>query len=134
MVIFKENRKFFEFAIGYIFMGIGQKLMGVGLLKPWSENAQVLLWLGLVGLSLFGIGLFFIGKLAIWFLRQFNQEQRVAKVVGLALAVSVLGGLLLGGLGQLIYDYTSFGYQEVKNAIWLVTSLFQTFIQSNGHL
>ncbi|HFI0958282.1 TPA: hypothetical protein ACGOYP_001815, partial [Streptococcus suis] len=59
MVIFKENRKFFEFAIGYIFMGIGQKLMGVGLLKPWSENAPVLLWLGLVGLSLFGIGLFF---------------------------------------------------------------------------
>ncbi|HFI0587310.1 TPA: hypothetical protein ACGO00_001493 [Streptococcus suis] len=78
---------------------------------------------------MFGIGLFFIGKLAIWFLREFNQEQRVAKVVGLALAVSVLGGLLLGGLGQLIYDYTSFGYQEVKNAIWLVTSLFQTFIK-----
>ncbi|MBO4113326.1 hypothetical protein E8L09_01880 [Streptococcus suis] len=64
MVIFKENRKFFEFAIGYIFMGIGQKLMGVGLLKPWSENAQVLLWLGLVGLSLFGIGLFFIRTLS----------------------------------------------------------------------
>lgn len=51
MVIFKENRKFFEFAIGYIFVGIGQRLMGVGLLKPWSENAPVLLWLGLVGLS-----------------------------------------------------------------------------------
>ncbi|HEM5430497.1 TPA: hypothetical protein U1629_001593 [Streptococcus suis] len=93
-------------------------------MKPWSENAPVLLWLGLVGLFLFGIGLFFIGKLAIWFLREFNQEQRVAKVVGLALAVSVLGGL-----GQLIYDYTSFGYQDVKNAIWLVTSLFQTFIK-----
>ncbi|MCK3923637.1 hypothetical protein [Streptococcus sp. 2022WUSS135] len=129
MVLFKENRKFFEFAIGYIFVGIGQKLMGVGLLKTWSENAPVLLWLGLVGLSLFGIGLFFIGKLAIWFLREFNQEQRVAKVVGLALAVSMIGGLLLGGLGQLIYDYSSFGYQEVKNAIWLVTSLFQTFIK-----
>ena len=51
------------------------------------------------------------------------------KDVGLALAVSMIGGLLIGGLGQLIYDYSPFGYQEVKNAIWLVTSLFQSFIK-----
>ncbi|MDQ8780827.1 hypothetical protein RFF84_08085, partial [Streptococcus ruminantium] len=39
-----------EFVFGFISLGIGQELMRIGLLKPWSENIPFLLGIGIVGL------------------------------------------------------------------------------------
>ncbi|WP_155970707.1 hypothetical protein [Streptococcus ruminantium] len=129
MEIFRKRRRFSEFVFGFISLGIGQELMRIGLLKPWSENIPFLLGIGIVGLFLSGVALFIIGRLALWFIKQYNQDNRVVKTLILTFTVAILGGLLIGGLGQFIYDHSSFSYRDVKNGVWLVTSVFQALVK-----
>lgn len=129
MDFLKRNRRFMEFTLGFVSFGLGQRLIGSGFLQPWIKEKQRLLVLGWLGIILLLVGLFFLGKVTIWIFKNYNQNHRVTKLFLGMVALTIIGGLMIGGVGQFVYDKKWFDYATVKKAIWLISSVFQIIIK-----
>ncbi|MGT2965445.1 hypothetical protein [Streptococcus acidominimus] len=42
---------------------------------------------------------------------------------------AVLSGLIIGGLGQLLYDHTSFAYDAVRIGVWTMSTIVQSVLK-----
>lgn len=129
MYFIKKQRRYSELVLGFLAFGIGQRLLGVGVWKPWAEDKGISLILGVIGAILFIGGTILLIRLLSWLLKNYNQENRVLKVLGLSLVLSVAVGFIIGLLGQFLYDHTSISYTLAKNLIWVLSSLLQVTIK-----
>lgn len=129
MDFLKKYRRYSELVLGFLAFGLGQRLLGTGVLRPWAEERQFSLNLGVIGSVLFIGGIILLTHLLSWLLRNYNQDNRILKVLVRALLVSITVGFLFGLLGEFLYDYTSISYQFVKNVIWILSSLIQASIK-----
>ena len=75
------------------------------------------------------IGTILIFPIAIWFYRKYHSDKRLNHTILIYLFSAILCGILIGGLGQILYDNTSLEYDHVKIAIWVFTTIIQTFLK-----
>ena len=129
MEFINKHRRYSELVIGFLCFGLGQRLLGIGILKPWAVNRQLSLELGVVGFILFIVGTICFVRLLFWLLKYYNQGNQVLKVLSMAFLVSVVAGFIMGLLGQFLYDQMSISYPVVKNIIWILSSLIQVTIK-----
>lgn len=124
MTVFKPTL-FKRLALGLLAFGVSQRLLMLGVVSPWARDKVfplVLLVLGLIcGLG----GAVLLLPLVVQFYKTHRSDKRLVISLGAYLLATVISGLLIGGLGQVLYDQTSWSYDQVKTGIWLVSSLVQ---------
>lgn len=124
MTVFKPTL-FKTLALGLLALGVSQRLLMLGVVSPWARDKVfplVLLVLGLIcGLG----GALLLLPLVVQFYKTHRSDKRLVISLGAYLLATVISGLLIGGLGQVLYDQTSWSYDQVKTGIWLVSSLVQ---------
>ena len=118
--------RFWRLAIGLLFLGVGQRLLFTGAISPAVVEEGLSLILTLLSLLFLMIGTVLIFPIAIWFYKQYRSDKRLNHTI---LFSAILCGILIGGLGQVLYDHTSLEYGHVKIAIWAFTTIVQTFLK-----
>ncbi|CQR24749.1 hypothetical protein BN1356_01105 [Streptococcus varani] len=125
----KKRRRYSELVVGFLSFGLGQRLLVVGVVKPWAEERQIVLFLAVLGFILWTGGIILLIRLLSWLLKNYNQNNRVLKVLAISLVASVTAGILIGFVGQFLYDKTSISYSIAKTSIWVLSSLIQASIK-----
>jgi hypothetical protein len=125
----KKHRRYSELVVGFLSFGLGQRLLVVGVVKPWAEERQIVLFLAVLGFILWTGGIILLIRLLSWLLKNYNQNNRVLKVLAISLVASVTAGILIGFVGQFLYDKTSISYSIAKTSIWVLSSLIQASIK-----
>lgn len=121
--------RFWRLAIGLLFLGVGQRLLFTGAISPVIVEEGLSLILTLFSLLFLIIGIVLIFPITIWFYRQYRSDKRLNHTILIYLFSAILCGILIGGLGQVLYDHTSLEYGHVKIAIWAFTTIVQTFLK-----
>lgn len=121
--------RFWRLATGLLFLGVGQRLLFTGAISPVIVEEGLSLILTLLSLLFLMIGTVLIFLITIWFYRQYRSDKRLNHTILIYLFSAILCGILIGGLGQILYDNTSLEYDHVKIAIWAFTSIIQTFLK-----
>lgn len=121
--------RFWRLAIGLLFLGVGQRLLFTGAISPAVVEEGLSLILTLFSLLFLIIGTVLIFPITIWFYRQYRSDKRLNHTILIYLFSAILCGILIGGLGQVLYDHTSLEYGHVKIAIWAFTTIVQTFLK-----
>ena len=121
--------RFWRLAIGLLFLGVGQRLLFTGAIFPVIVEEGLSLILTLFSLLFLIIGIVLIFPITIWFYRQYRSDKRLNHTILIYLFSAILCGILIGGLGQVLYDHTSLEYGHVKIAIWAFTTIVQTFLK-----
>ena len=121
--------RFWRLSIGLLLLGIGQRLIYTGAVSPWAKGRG--LPLHLLGLSLVAlvIGLALVLPLIVWFYKHYRSDKRLLKLILFYFLSASLIGLIIGGLGQLLYDYTSFTYYSVRTGIWATSTIVQSILK-----
>lgn len=121
--------RFWRLATGLLFLGVGPRLLFTGAISPVIVEEGLSLILTLFSLLFLIIGTVLIFPITIWFYRQYRSDKRLNHTILIYLFSAILCGILIGGLGQILYDNTSLEYDHVKIAIWAFTSIIQTFLK-----
>lgn len=121
--------RFRRLATGLLFLGVGQRLLFTGAISPVVVDGGLSLILTLLSLLFLMIGTILIFPIAIWFYRKYHSDKRLNHTILIYLFSAILCGILIGGLGQILYDNMSLEYAHVKIAIWAFTSIIQTFLK-----
>ena len=121
--------RFWRLATGLLFLGVGQRLLFTGAISPVIVEEGLSLILTLFSLLFLIIGTVLIFPITIWFYRQYRSDKRLNHTILIYLFSAILCGILIGGLGQVLYDHTSLEYGHVKIAIWAFTTIVQTFLK-----
>ena len=121
--------RFWRLATGLLCLGLGQRLLFTGAISPVVVNEGLSLILTLFSLLFLIIGTVLIFPITIWFYRQYRSDKRLNHTILIYLFSAMLCGILIGGLGQVLYDHTSLEYGHVKIAIWAFTTIVQTFLK-----
>ena len=121
--------RFWRLAIGLLFLGVGQRLLFTGAISPVIVEERLSLIRTLFSLLFLIIGIVLIFPITIWFYRQYRSDKRLNHTILIYLFSAILCGILIGGLGQVLYDHTSLEYGHVKIAIWAFTTIVQTFLK-----
>ena len=121
--------RFWRLATGLLFLGVGQRLLFTGAISPVIVEEGLSLILTLFSLLFLIIGTVLIFPITIWFYRQYRSDKRLNHTILIYLFSAILCGILIGGLGQVLYDNTSLEYGHVKIAIWAFTTIVQTFLK-----
>ena len=111
--------RFWRLATGLLFLGVGQRLLFTGAISPVVVEEGLSLILTLLSLLFLMIGTVLIFPVAFWF----------DHTILIYLFSAILCGILIGGLGQVLYDKTSLEYEHVKISIWAFTTIIQTFLK-----
>ena len=115
--------RFWRLATGLLFLGVGQRLLFTGAISPVIVEEGLSLILTLFSLLFLIIGTVLIFPITIWFYRQYRSDKRLNHTILIYLFSAILCGILIGGLGQVLYDHTSLEYGHVKIAIWAFTTI-----------
>ncbi|MBF0779385.1 hypothetical protein [Streptococcus cuniculi] len=118
--------KFWRLALGLLLVGVGQRLLLTGVLSPWATDTALSIVLPLMSLAFCAVGLFLVIPIGVWFYKLHRSDKRLPKLILAYLLTAVTVGFLIGGLGQLLYDHTSFSYSNVKTGIWVFSTIIQT--------
>ena len=121
--------RFWRLATGLLFLGVGQRLLFTGAISPVVVEEGLSPILTLLSLLFLMIGTVLVFPVAIWFYKQYRSDKRLNHTILIYLFSAILWGILIGGLGQILYDNTSLEYDHVKIAIWTFTSIIQTFLK-----
>lgn len=124
-----RHSKFWRLAIGLIGLGLGQRLLLTGVLEPWTKDRSPSLVLSLLSVLLLMLGLVFTVPIAKYFYRANRSDKRLMKTILGYLITSLLLGVVIGGLGQLIYDQSHFTYEDVKNSMHIVSTFLQGLLK-----
>lgn len=121
--------RFWRLAIGLLLLGMGQRLLFTGAISPVVVEKSLSLILTLLSLLFLMIGTVLVFPIVIWFYKRYRSDKRLNHTILLYLFSAILCGILIGGFGQILYDYTSLEYTHVKIAIWAFTTIIQTFLK-----
>jgi len=99
--------RFWRLATGLLFLGVGQRLLFTGAISPVVVEEGLSLILTLLSLLFLMIGTVLIFPIAIWFYKQYRSDKRLNHTILIYLFSAILCGILIGGLGQILYDNTS---------------------------
>lgn len=121
--------RFWRLATGLLFLGVGQRLLFTGAISPVLVDKGLSLILTLLSLLFLMIGTVLIFPIAIWFYKQYRSDKRLNHTILIYLFSVILCGIFIGGFGQILYDHTSLEYDHVKIAIWVFTTIIQTFLK-----
>ena len=132
MKIHSKHKHFIECVLSFICLGLGQRFLISGLIKPWAEDRKLLVVLSLIGGLLFVLGGILFIKLFLWFYKKYNQNNRILKVLIYTIGATLVCGIVVGLLGQLLYDNSAISYRHIKTGIWVVSSYIQTAIKLIG--
>lgn len=129
MKLTEKKSRFWRLAIGLLFLGVGQRLLLTGGVTSWATDISWSPILILLSIILLIVGILLIIPIGMWFYRVNCSNQLLKKLVLFYLLTTVMIGLVVGGIGQLLYDYTTFTYTDVKMGIWLVSTLLQVLLK-----
>lgn len=121
--------KFWRLSLGLLFFGIGQRLFYTGAVSPWAKDRNVPLLLIVLSLVALVLGLALVLPLIVWFYKCHRSDKRLPKLILAYLLSTVIAGLVIGGLGQLLYDHTSFTYYAVRTGIWTTSTIIQSILK-----
>ncbi|MBF0819106.1 hypothetical protein E4U01_06600 [Streptococcus acidominimus] len=65
----------------------------------------------------------------VWFYKLHRSDKRLPKLVLAYLLTAVTLGFIIGGLGQLLYDHTSFAYDAVRIGVWTMSTIVQSVLK-----
>ena len=119
--------RFWRLATGLLFLGVGQRLLFTGAISPVVVEEGLSLILTLLSLLFLMIGTVLIFPIAIWFYKQYRSDKRLKHTILIYLFSAILCGILIGGLGQILYDNTSLEYDHVKIKVILSYSLVSIY-------
>lgn len=121
--------RFWRLATGLLCLGLGQRFLYTGAISPMVVEEDLSLILISLSLLFLTIGTSLVLPITIWFYRQYRSDKRLNHTILIYLFSAILCGILIGGLGQVLYDHTSLEYGHVKIAIWAFTTIVQTFLK-----
>lgn len=121
--------RFWRLSLGLLLLGIGQRLIYTGAVSPWAKDRGLSLILLVLSLVALVLGLTLILPVVVWFYKLHQSDKRLTKLVLLYLVSAVLSGLIIGGLGQLLYDHTSFAYYVVRIGVWTTSTIIQSILK-----
>lgn len=129
MDFIQKNRRYSILVLGYVCFGLGQKLLETSVLVPMAQAKRIDVWIGSIGSVLFTLGSVCLFSLLGWFVKYYNQNHSVLKIFGLGVLASLSVGFVIGLSGQLVYNHTSIGYEQIKYGIWSISTLCQLIIK-----
>ncbi|MGT2911557.1 hypothetical protein ACVR1I_07585 [Streptococcus cameli] len=129
MKLTEKKTRFWRLAIGLLLLGVGQRLLLTGGVTSWATDIGWSPILILLSFILLIVGILLIAPIGMWFYRANCSDPRLKKLVLFYLLTTVMIGLVVGGIGQLLYDYTTFTYTDVKMGIWLVSTMLQMLLK-----
>lgn len=124
-----QHQKFWRLSLGLLLIGIGQRLFYTGAVLPWVNDTTLPLTWIVTSMICFLLGFMCVLPLAIWFYKTYRSDERLLKLIGFYLLFACLLGVVIGGLGQLLYELTSFTYATVQIGIWVSSTISQNLLK-----
>lgn len=121
--------KFWRLAAGLLSLGVGQRLFLTGVVSPWTEDMSISVVLFVISFVCLGLGLVLIIPIGLTYYKQYHSDRRLLKSLGTYFLATVLLGLMIGIVGQLLYDYTNLSYTEIKTGMWAITSFSHNILK-----
>lgn len=121
--------KFWRLSLGLLFFGIGQRLFYTGAVSPWAKDRNVSILLIVLSLVALVLGVALILPLIGWFYRRHRSDKRLPKIILAYLLSAAVAGIVIGGIGQLLYDHTSFAYYAVRSGVWATSTIIQSILK-----
>ncbi|MFH0422663.1 hypothetical protein ACHBIF_01400 [Streptococcus sp. A11] len=121
--------KFWRLSLGLLFFGIGQRLFYTGVVSPWAKDRSLPVLLIVLSLVALVLGLALILPLIGWFYKCHWSDKRLPKLILFYLLGAIFSGLIIGGMGQLLYDHTSFAYYTVRIGVWTTSTIIQSILK-----
>ncbi|MBF0839744.1 hypothetical protein [Streptococcus acidominimus] len=116
-------------SLSLLLLGIGQRLMYTGVVSPWARDRGLPVLLLVLSLVAFVLGIALLLPLLVWFYKLHRSDKRLPKLVLAYLLTAVTLGFIIGGLGQLLYDHTSFAYDAVRIGVWTMSTIVQSVLK-----
>lgn len=121
--------KFWRLSLGLLLLGIGQRLIYTGAVSPWATDRGLPVLLIILSLVALVLGLALVLPLMVWFYKCHRSDKRLSKLILLYLLGAALSGLIIGGIGQFLYDHTSFAYYSVRTGVWTISLIIQSILK-----
>ncbi len=121
--------RFWRLSLSLLLLGIGQRLMYTGVVSPWARDRGLPVLLLVLSLVAFVLGIALLLPLLVWFYKLHRSDKRLPKLVLAYLLTAVTLGFIIGGLGQLLYDHTSFAYDAVRIGVWTMSTIVQSVLK-----
>ncbi|NQK93803.1 hypothetical protein HO498_05945 [Streptococcus suis] len=121
--------KFWRLSLGLFLLGIGQRLIYTGAISPWATDRGLSVLLLVLSLVALGLGLALVIPLMVWFYKCHWSDKRLPKLILFYLLGAIFSGLIIGGMGQLLYDHTSFAYYTVRIGVWTTSTIIQSILK-----
>lgn len=121
--------KFWKLSLGLLLLGIGQRLFYTVAVSPWATDRGTPLLVVVISFASLGLGLGFLIPLIIWFYKGYRSDKRLVRLILFYLLSVAIAGFVIGGIGQLLYDYTGFSYQSVRTGVWVMSILIQSVLK-----
>lgn len=121
--------KFWRLSLGLLFFGIGQRLFYTGVVSPWARDRGLPILLLVLNFVALVLGLLLIIPVIVWFYKRYRSDKRLPKLIIAYLLSAVVAGLVIGGIGQLLYDHTSFAYYAVRTGVWTMSTIIQSILK-----
>ncbi|WP_316606157.1 hypothetical protein [Streptococcus pluranimalium] len=64
-----------------------------------------------------------------WFYKSHRSDKRLPKIILAYLLSAAVAGIVIGGIGQLLYDHTSFAYSTVRTGVWTTSTIIQSILK-----
>ncbi|WP_245168104.1 hypothetical protein [Streptococcus sp. LYSM12] len=65
----------------------------------------------------------------VWFYKRHRSDKRLPKLILAYLLSALIAGFIIGGVGQLLYDHTSFAYDAVRTGVWTMSTIVQSILK-----
>lgn len=121
--------RFWRLSLGLLLFGIGQRLFYTGAVSPWATDRGMPVLLIVLSLVAIGLGLALVIPLMVWFYKCHRSDKRLPKLILFYLLGAALSGLIIGGMGQLLYDHTSFAYYALRTGVWITSTIIQSILK-----
>lgn len=121
--------KFWRLSLGLLLFGIGQRLFYTGVVSPWARDRGLPILLLVLNFVALVLGLLLIIPVVVWFYKRYRSDKRLPKLIIAYLLSAVVAGLVIGGIGQLLYDQTSFTYYAVRSGVWATSTIIQSILK-----
>lgn len=121
--------KFWRLSLGLLLLGVGQRLIYTGAVSPWARDRNLPILLLVLSLVALGVGLALVLPLIVWFYKCYRSDKRLSKLILLYILGTVFSGFIIGLIGQVLYDHTSFAYHSVQTGIWATSLVIQSVLK-----
>lgn len=120
-----KHSRFWRLSLGLLLLGIGQRLLYTGVVSPWARDRSLPILLLVLSLVALALGVVLVLPLIVWFYKYHRSDKRLTKLILVYLLSATVVGLVIGRVGQLLYDHTSLAYYAVRTGVWAVSTISQ---------